>query len=430
MGTPPTSIVHELTDLEYITEYTVSTDKPSNDLERLAKKGVLTLGSEQPSDVADRVSGERCFVRVNSDLFDCQETLAAFYPSISEGSTIAITGRAATGRGTVGPTSIGSSDSSPVASFCSERCLDYYTVNGWSFIHKPYGHLSKYRNKHEGERVFLVGNGPSLKDTDLDLIKDEHAIAMNRISLLYEETDWRPSYYLFASDNVRNTEWGAEWQKSVNEAVSEPKTTSFVWDRYLDVVDSASNLEPLHRVTERSIAETGTFSTNASQWVSKTGTSMNIALQLAYLMGFEQIFFIGCDMNWSSTSSSKNDPNHFDDDYSARIPNGELERRRMRRTHQHAYQFFQDSNRNLYNATLETLLDVYPLVEFDSIASDSEWAGSGSDQKSPQIQQKRQKIEYYWKIGRYPKWIYNTIRLFPHRIAVQIGRLFNRDTSG
>ena len=46
--------------------------------------------------------------------------------------------------------------------------------------------LKKYKNIHKGKRVFLIGNGPSLAQTDLDLIKDEYSIAMCRISLIYD----------------------------------------------------------------------------------------------------------------------------------------------------------------------------------------------------------------------------------------------------
>lgn len=33
--------------------------------------------------------------------------------------------------------------------------------------------LEQYRNKHAGERCFILGNGPSLKKTDLSLLKRE-----------------------------------------------------------------------------------------------------------------------------------------------------------------------------------------------------------------------------------------------------------------
>ena len=50
--------------------------------------------------------------------------------------------------------------------------------------------LKKYKNVHKGKRVFLIGNGPSLAKTNLDLIKDEYSIAMCRISLIYPKTTW------------------------------------------------------------------------------------------------------------------------------------------------------------------------------------------------------------------------------------------------
>ena len=41
--------------------------------------------------------------------------------------------------------------------------------------------FEQYKDIHKGKRVFLIANGPSLKDTNLDLLKDEITIAMNRI---------------------------------------------------------------------------------------------------------------------------------------------------------------------------------------------------------------------------------------------------------
>ena len=46
----------------------------------------------------------------------------------------------------------------------------------------------EYKDIHKDERVFLIGNGPSLAETDLNLLKSEKTIAMNRISMMYEKT--------------------------------------------------------------------------------------------------------------------------------------------------------------------------------------------------------------------------------------------------
>ena len=56
-----------------------------------------------------------------------------------------------------------------------------------------------YKDKHKNERLFLIGNGPSLAETDLNLLKNENTLAMNRISLIYDKNiDWKPTYYLSA----------------------------------------------------------------------------------------------------------------------------------------------------------------------------------------------------------------------------------------
>ncbi len=45
--------------------------------------------------------------------------------------------------------------------------------------------LKKYQNLYNGKRCFVIGNGPSLKNTDLSLLKDEYAFGMNRIYLAF-----------------------------------------------------------------------------------------------------------------------------------------------------------------------------------------------------------------------------------------------------
>ena len=43
-----------------------------------------------------------------------------------------------------------------------------------------------FKDIHKGETIYIIGNGPSLSLTDLNLIKDSPSIAMNRISLIYK----------------------------------------------------------------------------------------------------------------------------------------------------------------------------------------------------------------------------------------------------
>ena len=55
----------------------------------------------------------------------------------------------------------------------------------FSFLFKN-RNLEIFRNSHSGKSVYILGNGPSLKNINLDLLKDKTTIAMNRIDLIFK----------------------------------------------------------------------------------------------------------------------------------------------------------------------------------------------------------------------------------------------------
>ncbi len=55
--------------------------------------------------------------------------------------------------------------------------------------------LAGLRGKFSGERVFIMGNGPSLNKTPLELLKNEFVFGVNRVSLLFNRIDWRPTFF-------------------------------------------------------------------------------------------------------------------------------------------------------------------------------------------------------------------------------------------
>ncbi len=57
--------------------------------------------------------------------------------------------------------------------------------------------IQKYKNFYDGQRCFIIGNGPSLTIKDLEKLKafGEISIASNSIYNLFPSTDWRPTIY-------------------------------------------------------------------------------------------------------------------------------------------------------------------------------------------------------------------------------------------
>jgi len=229
----------------------------------------------------------------------------------------------------------------------------------------------------KGKRIFLVGNGPSLNDMNLDLLENEDSIAMNRIELIYPKTKWRPSYYIFCSSNCTDRRWGKGWSKSVVKASKEPKTTPLIWNRYKgDIEKNASeSLDEstifLKSFSENKVGNDNCFSTDAEKRLDKSGTSMNVALQLAYYMEYDEVYLIGIDSNWKTLADSKKndkgDENHFHPDYHASIGNGEHEFWRMNTTHKTARKFYDKRGTKIMNAGINSAIDAYEKIEFENL---------------------------------------------------------------
>ena len=75
-----------------------------------------------------------------------------------------------------------------------------------AYLH-PWRRISRSRmhamhNIHDGERCFIIGNGPSLKQNNLAKLKNEFTFGMNRIYLLFPELGFNTTYYVSINDLV------------------------------------------------------------------------------------------------------------------------------------------------------------------------------------------------------------------------------------
>ena len=62
--------------------------------------------------------------------------------------------------------------------------------------------MYEMKDIHHSERCFIIGNGPSLKNTDLSKLKDERTFGMNRIYLMFPELGFTTTYFASINDLV------------------------------------------------------------------------------------------------------------------------------------------------------------------------------------------------------------------------------------
>lgn len=241
--------------------------------------------------------------------------------------------------------------------------------------------LRKYKNIHEGKRVFIIGNGPSLANTNLDLIKDEYSIAMNRISLLYPKFLWRPTYFLFSSSNCLDKEWGSQWTESVKETYTDKRTKCFIWEKYRSVIDpnNEHSIEWIRSMTEfkpnsRGDIDVRWWPNNIEYRMDKSATTMNLALQIANYMGFSEIIFLGVDLGFVADRGFNQDPNHFSQQYNAHIIPEKVDKinNQMRNVHKLARMKI-PARIKMYNASITTNLDIYPRICYSTLLKEKKY---------------------------------------------------------
>lgn len=230
-------------------------------------------------------------------------------------------------------------------------------------------------------RMWVVGNGPSLWDTPLELLKDEVTFACNRIHLLYDSTDWRPTYY------VRHEVDDKDW-KDVTLWHIEQDYQCFVSTPIAQFL--ATCREPVWPVTNLITIKTACLHTASNFFRGRKpeawhlpslccfASTVFVSLQIAVLEQLrlpEQdrgpIFVIGCDLGYKKwDKKNEDDPNHFDPRY-GEFDQFPLEERDPTLTygHQIAKESAATYGIEIFNAGVGGELEVYPRVDIAEVLS-------------------------------------------------------------
>jgi hypothetical protein len=228
-----------------------------------------------------------------------------------------------------------------------------------------------FENRHRSERCFIVGNGPSLNDLDLTKLKHEITFGVNAIYTNFDKMGFYPTYYV-----VEDTFVAEDRASEINTY----KDSLKFYGNYLSyclIRDDKSIL--LNVIMNYSDYEDFPhFSRDVARRVWVGGTVTYICLQLAYYMGFKEVYLIGFDHSYSippdalvaglEITSTSDDPNHFNRDYfgkGKRWHDPKVDR--MEKAYKRAKEYFETDGRLIYNATAGGKLEVFQRVDFRSL---------------------------------------------------------------
>ena len=214
-------------------------------------------------------------------------------------------------------------------------------------------------------RAFVVGNGPSLKVEQLNKLIPEVSFGVNRIHLLYDQTRWRPDYYVYMDmSNTTNKIYAPDLsfhsQQGYPCHIRSDIVAKFIefgirqntesplenWDinksmQNIKIVEQCSHID----------AERKTVQEWHLPQLCKQGGSVSGAIQLAVMEGFNPIYLIGCDGNLEGNAN-----NHFSADYvdrdSMTVSMAILANKTLELAHQIAGRECKERDIKIYNATV------------------------------------------------------------------------------
>jgi len=242
--------------------------------------------------------------------------------------------------------------------------------------------VQKFHNMYQGERCFVIGNGPSLTIKDLEKLKDEVTFASNSIYALYDRTEWRPTFY--CSVDPVFYEQVLKEKEMILYLLSECQAAFTTANGNTRMFRDDAELERMFYIRARWSTDDKSglplFSNDCSKCYYASGTVAYLMLQLAVYMGFREIYLLGIDMSYSykfypdgTVDASDSYAEGLKQEQKSRnYETGKIfmitnETETHKKGYLAAYQYAKTNGIKIYNATRGGCLEVFERVDFDKL---------------------------------------------------------------
>ena len=211
--------------------------------------------------------------------------------------------------------------------------------------------LEIFKNIHRDRLAIIACNGPTLNETDMDLVNGNVIFALNR-GYLKKDMDY--TYLISADKRIENG--------------------------YKKEIINANGIKFCHTIDSKSVVQyrlgRGRFSTDITKGMRLGHSVTIVALQIAYYMGCNPVYIIGMNHKFTYDNTKKHsgkqydnkgkDINHFTPDY---YEPGYIYRYQNFLAVEHscleARMVYEADGRNIYNLSVTTHLpdSVFPRVD-------------------------------------------------------------------
>ena len=163
---------------------------------------------------------------------------------------------------------------------------------------------SRFRNVHENDRCFIIGNGPSLRNQDLSALKNKYVFTVNQaarnsqFSVLCSNYHFCVDQTFFRDDpNDPGVQEFIETLKKVNSNESREKPECFFpvnQEAFIKKYKLDKELK-INYLSMQYIVTDDKFPIDLSKPIPRFQTVVQTCIVAAIYMGFTEIYLLGCD---------------------------------------------------------------------------------------------------------------------------------------
>jgi hypothetical protein len=155
------------------------------------------------------------------------------------------------------------------------------------------------KNKYKGEKLFILGSGPSINDEDLSVLKGQYVMTQNNFHMHEQVNEFKPVFHVVVpkyQSKDYDEDW-VEWLQDMEERLPSNclyffgKNTKYLIDSKTSIGKRTyyvnQGLNPLFKTK---------FNCDISTRIMNVPTAITQCLMIAVYMGFSEIYFLEMDL--------------------------------------------------------------------------------------------------------------------------------------
>ena len=254
------------------------------------------------------------------------------------------------------------------------------------------------KNKYSGRRCFLIGSGPSIANLDLSRLNREYTFVVNEFDKNKQYQLLAPKFHIIIETNYFTKGAPEYWLNRFKEKDNEiPTNTTLLIGIGAKKIIEKFNLFKHHNFyyigTRGIFSDKIPFNINLDHYIPSPKNSILMCMMAAVWMGFDEIYLLGCEHSFLAQPLGPNKSlgysHGYEDETSKlkKIDNETLKKyittKEMNFTYEmnmastlqlfRSYRLFYAKalkthpNLKIFNATPNSFLDVFPMINFSDI---------------------------------------------------------------